>query len=119
MPICSAYNTFFLSFGDLLILLLQYYMLLCLPPTGSNCLTNGARLDLFKSYKYCIYFIMNWIRSFILKLVDASSRGLAYARRDILYMNMLWLQVYWGWSKLLVYINCLLLTGRVFFGLII
>ena len=31
-------------------------MLLCLPPTGSYCLTNIAKLGLFESYKYYIYF---------------------------------------------------------------
>ena len=75
-------------------------MLLYLLPTSCNYLKNRARLGLFLIHKYCICFIIE-LDLFVLKLVDASTGGLAYARQDTLDMNILWLQV--CWDK----VNCL------------
>ena len=109
----------FFVFFNLFILLLQFCVLLCLLPTSGNCFTNKARLGLFLSLSIAFIFLLNWIHLFVLELIEASSGGLVYARWDTLDMKILWLQVYWGWSKLFVYINCLLLIGRVFLNLII
>ena len=38
--------------GDVFVLLLQYCMLLYLPPTGGNCLINRTRLGIFLFYKH-------------------------------------------------------------------
>ena len=64
VPIHGTYSALFLSFGNLLILVLRCCILLCLLPTGGNCLANKARLSLFLSYKYCVYFIIE-LDSFI------------------------------------------------------
>ena len=78
MPIYSAYNMLFLSFSDFFLLLLLYCMLLRLPPIGSNCLTNRARLTIFISIFIVLILLLNWIFLFVLKLVEADSGGLAY-----------------------------------------
>ena len=39
--------------------------------------------------------LLNWIHSFVLKLVDASSRGLVYIRQVTLDVNMLIASILW------------------------
>ena len=49
-------HVLFFSSGD--ILYLAVTMLLHLPLTGGHCFTNIAKLGLFLSYKYYVYFII-------------------------------------------------------------
>ena len=65
--------------------------------TGSNCLVKkkNQNSSIF-SYNLFISLIIKLDFSFILELVDAGSWGLAYAKQDVLDMNILYLHICWG-----------------------
>ena len=64
-------------------------MLLYLKQTGSNCLMNRPDWAYFYLTNITFILFLNWIHFFVLGLADASSGGLAYARWDMLDINML------------------------------
>ena len=73
-------------FGLYVVLIMLYFLaslicfitvancvLICLPPTGGNCLMNRARLGLFFPYKYWFYVIIELDSLFFGELAVASS----------------------------------------------
>ena len=98
MLIFNTTNALFHSFSDIFTYLTD--AILCFATFTNNrrqLLTKRARLGLLFPSDYCILFMFfNWIHLSVLELVDASSGGLTYARQDMLHMNMLCLQVWWG-----------------------